>query len=312
MKQITPIHLLRTFEAAARHCSFTLAAEELHITQAAISKQIKTLEKELHSKLFNRNAHSVSLTQSGERYWRDCRAFLSNIDNITSQLFNQRSTDIIRIRANVSYGVDVLAEKIKWFTTHYPDATLELTHSVWNKKNQNDNADIEIDYRSIDSAEKYHYLLHHDQIFPLVSKRIRSNQVNALPTIHILGYYKEWNWWLNQLCSTPQLNNSLKQWAELKQLEIKRSKNIIRVDNSLIAYKLCAQGIGCALGRSSLVQSYIDSGRLKRIDQHSEFRSREGFHIYLTESGRSKHACREFVDHLKMQADSVQAKPDQH
>lgn len=312
MKQITPIHLLRTFEAAARHCSFTLAAEELHITQAAISKQIKSLEKELHSKLFNRSAHGVSLTQSGERYWRDCRAFLSNIDNITSQLFSEGSTDTIRIRANISYGVDILAEEVKWFRTHYPDVTLELTHSVWTKKNQYDNADIEIDYRIIDSEQNDHYLLHRDQIFPLISKRIRNNQINALPTIHILGYYKEWNWWLNELRSMPNLNNSLEQWAELKQHEIKRSKNIIRVDNSLIAYKLCAQGIGCALGRSSLAKTYIDSGQLKRINQHSEFQAREGFHIYLTESGHTKQACCQFVDYLKMRTKPEQAKPDQH
>ena len=308
MKQITPIHLLRTFETAARHCSFTRAAEELHITQAAVSKQIKSLEKELHSELFKRNAHGVSLTQTGERYWRDCRAFLSNIDNVTSQLFNERSTDIIRIRANISYGVEVLAEKIKWFTTHHPDVTLELTHSVWNKKNLNSNTDIEIDYRSIDTAQIDHCLLHRDQIFPLISNRIRNSQIDALPTIHILGYYQEWNWWLNQLHLMPGLNNRLKQWAELKQLEIKRSKNIIRVDNSLIAYKLCAQGIGCALGRSSLAQTHIDSGQLKRIDQHSEFQAREGFHLYLTESGRSKQACRQFVEYLKMLSSLPQVK----
>ena len=301
MKQITPIHLLRTFEAAARHCSFTLAAEELHITQAAISKQIKSLEKALHSKLFNRNAHGVSLTQSGERYWGDCRAFLSNIDTITSQLFIDRSTDTVRIRANISYSLDVLAENIKWFKTSYPEVTLELTHSVWKKGNQNDNVDIEIDYKRIDPDEKDHYLLHQDQIFPLVSKDIPGSEVNALPTIHILGYYKEWNWWLDQLCSMTSLDNNLKHWADLKQLEIKQNKNIIRVDNSLIAYKLCAQGIGIALGRSCLAQTHIDSGLLKRIDQQTEFQANEGFHVYLTESGRSKKACREFVDHLTRQ-----------
>ena len=298
MKQTTPIHLLRSFEAAARHTSFTLAADELHITQAAISKQIKALEKTLNSQLFKRNAHGVSLTQSGERYWRDISKSLNNIDTITTALFNQSNTQKIRIRANISYSVEVLAEKVGWFKLNYPNLNIELTHSVWNNENRHENADIEIDYRGIDPADKSHYLLQQDKIFPLISTNSDKYKINELPTIHILGYYKEWKWWLDQLICFPTQDNSLREWALVKTEEIKHNKNIIRVDNSLIAYKLCAQGIGCVLARSSLAKNHIDSGQLKRIDLHSEFSAAEGFHAHLTESGRSKQACTEFFDYL--------------
>lgn len=303
MKQVTPIHLLRSFEAAARHTSFTLAAEELHVTQAAISKQIKALEKELNCQLFNRNAHGVSLTQTGERYWHDTRVYLCKIDNITTQLFSRHNTRTIRIRSNISYSVDVLAEKIRWFKTHYPLYTIELTHSVWNSENQHENVDIEIDYRNINPDDKEHHLLQEDLMFPLVSAKTLKKQLDKLPTIHILGYYREWNWWLDMLTSMPGLNHPLNQWAMTKQQEIKLNRNIIRVDNSLIAYKLCAMGIGIALGRSSLAVSYINNGLLKRIDRHSEFTAREGFHLCITATGRTKQACTEFIEFLKTQSD---------
>lgn len=299
MKQAAPIHLLRSFEAAARHSSFTLAARELHITQAAVSKQIKSLEKDLNCQLFNRNAHGVNLTQTGERYWHDTRSFLNKIDNITTQLFSERKTGTIRIQSNISYSFFVLAEKINWFNCSYPDLSIELTHSVWSRESGHENADIEIDYRRIDSEDSKYHLLHDDLIFPLVSNEIRKNQMLSLPTIHILGYYKEWDWWLDQLLSVSSLSSFLKEWATCKQQEIKQGRNIIRVDNSLIAYKLCAQGIGCALGRSSLVQRQIDNRLLKRVENDSEIPAREGFHIFVTASGRSKQACREFVNYLK-------------
>ena len=298
MKQITPIHLLRTFEAAARHTSFTLAAQELNITQAAISKQIKSLEKELQSPLFTRNAHGVSLTQTGERYWHDIRELLAKIDTVTDQLFDERKSEKIKIRANISYGVEVLAEKIKWFKIHYPDLSIELTHSVWKQESQYDNFDIQIDYRSIDSTEKEYSLLHRDKIFPLVSGKLHKHEFDALPTIHILGYYKEWNGWLDQVFAMPSIHCRLKTWALIKQQEINQNKNIIRVDNSLIAYKLCTQGIGCTLGRSSLAQTYIETGLLKRIHKQGEYQAKEGFHVFLTDTGRAKQACCRFVEFL--------------
>lgn len=299
MKQATPIHLLRSFEAAARLTSFTLAAQELHITQAAVSKQIKALEKELNCSLFYRHAHGVSLTQLGERYWRDIHTLLGKFDTITTSLFHERNADIIRIRANISYSVDVLAEKFAWFQAHHPKLTIELTHSVWSGENRQDNVDIEIDYRSVDNADKTHHLLHRDMIFPVVSAAIHGDRIFQLPCIHILGYYNEWRWWLSRLSSLTDIHHTLSHWAISKRQEIRQNRNLIRVDNSLIAYKLCAQGSGCALGRSSLARPYIDAGLLKRIDEHTEFEATEGFHAQITESGKSKPACIEFIDYLR-------------
>ena len=300
MKQITPIHLLRSFEAAARHSSFTLAAEELHITQAAVSKQIKSLEKELNRKLFNRNAHGVNLTQAGERYWHDTRSLVNKLDNITTQLFTERNVDTLRIRVNISYSVELLAEKIKWFQTHHPEITLEITHSVWSKENQHSNADIEIDYRTIDPKNKEYRLLAQDQIFPVISNDLNTGNIKNLPTIHILGYYNEWDWWLQQATETQKnkISSSFTNWMIEKKIEIKQNKNILRVDNSLIAYKLTIQGAGIALARTSLAKPYLDNKLLKKIANNSSYTAREGFHVYLTDSGRDNKVCKEFADYL--------------
>ena len=68
MRQLPPLNALRAFEAAARHLSFTLAARELGVTQAAISQQVKALESWLNLRLFDRRHRGLQLTHEGARY----------------------------------------------------------------------------------------------------------------------------------------------------------------------------------------------------------------------------------------------------
>ena len=300
MKQTTPVHLLRSFEAAARHNSFTIAADELNITQAAISKQVKALEKELNCLLFNRNAHGVTLTHIGERYWQEIKASLNKIDKITTQLFAERDNSTITIRANISYSLDVLSHKLSWFKRHYPQLNIELIHNVWSKHGQQMGADIEIDYRSIEPRNKSFRLLHHDLMFPVIATTLTIEKINNLPLIKILGYYSEWDWWLENAAKLQdqQLPCKLKEWISNRQKDIRRNQSILRVDNSLSAYKLAMQGNGIALARSSLVENYLINKQLKRMAKKIEFQAVEGFHVRLSESGRTKKACVEFVEYL--------------
>jgi len=277
-----------------------MAAEELLITQAAISKQIKTLEKELNCQLFKRHAHGVSLTHSGERYWQELKAPLHKIDKITAQLFAERDNSTITIRANISYSLDVLSHKLKWFNKHYPQISIELLHNVWSKQGQQTDADIEIDYRSIDSKNKAFNLLHQDLMFPVIAPALTTQTINELPLIKILGYYSEWDWWLEQAAglSDQQLKPPLRDWINHRQKELKSQHNILRVDNSLSAYKLAIEGSGIALARSSLVKDYLANKKLKRLAHKIGFEAIEGFHVRLSESGQLKIACIEFVEYL--------------
>ena len=78
-RRLPPLNALKAFEAAARHLSFTKAAEELFVTQAAISHQIKTLEDFLGLKLFRRRNRSLLLTEEGQGYYQDIRSIFSSV-----------------------------------------------------------------------------------------------------------------------------------------------------------------------------------------------------------------------------------------
>ena len=82
-KRLPPLNALRVFDAAARHLSFTRAADELFVTQAAVSHQIKSLEDFLGLKLFRRRNRSLLLTEEGQSYFQDIKEIFSQLTEAT-------------------------------------------------------------------------------------------------------------------------------------------------------------------------------------------------------------------------------------
>ncbi len=85
-KRLPPLNALRVFDAAARHLSFTRAADELFVTQAAVSHQIKSLEDFLGLKLFRRRNRSLLLTEEGQSYFQDIKEIFSQLTEATRKL----------------------------------------------------------------------------------------------------------------------------------------------------------------------------------------------------------------------------------
>src|SRR5436190_426393 len=83
---VPPLDLLPAFEAAARHLSFTKAADELSLTQSAISRQIQALEKGLGTRLFERRTRSLLLTEAGQRFYQVAQDVLTQLDDAAQKL----------------------------------------------------------------------------------------------------------------------------------------------------------------------------------------------------------------------------------
>src|SRR5438128_10607820 len=91
-RSLPPLNALRSFEAAARHVSFTRAAEELCVTQGAVSHQVKALEVELGVKLFNRERQRLVITDTGREYLTVVRDALDRIAMGTERLVQRQSS----------------------------------------------------------------------------------------------------------------------------------------------------------------------------------------------------------------------------
>jgi len=119
---------LRAFEAAARHLSFTKAGEELHVTQAAISRQIKLLEQYLNASLFNRLTRQVELTPFGHTYLATISAALDMIEQASNEQLHKAPKLSISILP--STGALWLQQKMMEFSYIYPEIRLDVSSSL--------------------------------------------------------------------------------------------------------------------------------------------------------------------------------------
>ncbi|WP_158746293.1 transcriptional regulator GcvA [Acidisphaera sp. L21] len=117
---------LRTFEAAGRHMSFTRAALEMHITQSAVSRQIRGLEEMLGATLFNRTGQRVTLTDVGQGYLRDISSALERIQDSTLRLLTKHSGSMLTLATPPAFGMRWLIPRLPAFHKRHPEIMVSL------------------------------------------------------------------------------------------------------------------------------------------------------------------------------------------
>lgn len=122
------IAALRMFEATARHLSFTKAAEELHVTQAAVSHQLRALEDQLGTKLLWRSTRRLALTPAGQRLLPAVIGAFETLGRALGDI--GRGERLLAITTTPSFGVRWLAPRIGRFAADHPDIELSVRHST--------------------------------------------------------------------------------------------------------------------------------------------------------------------------------------
>ncbi|TGW07212.1 LysR family transcriptional regulator, partial [Mesorhizobium sp. M2D.F.Ca.ET.145.01.1.1] len=119
---------LRVFHAAAEAGSFTHAAETLHLSQSAISRQVSALEHDVGVPLFNRHARGLVLTEQGEMLFRTAHDVLMKLETIKSRLTEtkDRPSGVLRVTTTVGLGAGWLTERVQEFIELYPEISLQL------------------------------------------------------------------------------------------------------------------------------------------------------------------------------------------
>lgn len=127
MPKLPPLNAIRAFEAAARHVSFSKAAEELHVTRGAISRQVALLESWLGQPLFLRSSSQVILTNAGRNYLTEASAALTRLAFASEYLTDNRGVIIIRLNAPPTFTMRWLITRMSAFQRRHPDIELRMT-----------------------------------------------------------------------------------------------------------------------------------------------------------------------------------------
>ncbi|WP_454685389.1 LysR substrate-binding domain-containing protein [Ancylobacter moscoviensis] len=249
--RLPPLAWLRSFEAAARHSSFSSAAGELNLTPAAVSHQTRCLEHHLGQPLFERMPRGVRLTEIGKAYLPSVRRAFDELSISTAGIFGAGSGATVSIRTSVSFAALRLAPLLPAFRATYPDVHVRLSTAVWADAESMDGIDLEIRFGDgrWPEADAVSSLGAEASIL-LCSKMFRRGTDGTLRELARRGVI--------QILGCEDL------WADLIKLggETEAGREVAKVDNSLLGLELAAQGLGCVLVLRSLAEPYLASGRL--------------------------------------------------
>src|SRR6516162_7357876 len=129
-RRLPPLNALKAFEAAARHESFTQAAEELCVTQGAVSHQVKALEAAIGIKLFNREHQRLKITEAGREYLTVVRDALDRIALGTEQLVQRQNSGALTVSTSPDFAAKWLVHRIGRFAATYTDIDLKISATM--------------------------------------------------------------------------------------------------------------------------------------------------------------------------------------
>ena len=145
-RRLPPLNAVKAFEAAARHLSFTRAAEELFVTQAAVSHQIKALEDFLGLKLFRRKNRSLLLTEEGQSYFLDIKDIFIQLADATDRLLARSAIGSLTVSMSPSFAIQWLVPRLSKFSEKNPDIDVRIKAVDTEASSLTDDVDVAIYY----------------------------------------------------------------------------------------------------------------------------------------------------------------------
>jgi LysR family glycine cleavage system transcriptional activator len=251
-----PLNSLRAFEAAGRRQSFTLAADELHVTPGAVSRQIKALEEKLGMPLFARNNREVRLTPDSKEYLASLTEAFRRIDQSTSDLLDSRREKPLRIMCSMIVAARWLFPRLPQFLALHPNRHVSLTTALTSATSpiDTDVTDLVIRLGTGDwpSHIRSHLLLPSEQIVICSPKLLERG-----PPLRTVADLK----------SHTLLYSSLRphvwpRWFETAGIKSADLSNSIAFETSALAYEAAVEGMGVALGEIALISEDVRKGRL--------------------------------------------------
>ncbi|MEW6769714.1 MAG: transcriptional regulator GcvA [Pseudomonadota bacterium] len=245
---------LRAFEAAARHLSFTLAAQELNVTQTAISHQIRRLEEELGLKLFERKSRSLVLTPKASEYLPGIRAAFQDLRFATDRLLRKDDDKVLTLSMITSLATKWLLPRLPAFQQMHPDIDVRITTSTALVDFRSGDVDAAIRYGRGQWAGLRAEWLMADELFPVCSPALlqgpnalkKPEDLARFTLLHTSGYVEDWRVWLT---------------AAGLPTDIAKNPGLT-FDLSLMTVQAAVDGIGIAIGHTAFVQDDIAKGRL--------------------------------------------------
>jgi LysR family glycine cleavage system transcriptional activator len=213
-RRLPPLNALRAFEAAARHQSFTRAAQELCVTQGAVSHQVKALEAELGIKLFNRERQRLVITDAGREYMSVVRDAFDRVAAGTERLLQRQSAGVLTVSTSPDFAAKWLVHRLGRFAELHPEIDLRVSATLHHVDFAREDVDLAVrhgdgNWPGLEAAR-----LCTEELFAVCSPKLLAKRVRLkkpedllkLPLLH-LDDRKVWVRWLEAAgVASPELS----------------------------------------------------------------------------------------------------------
>ena len=252
-RRLPPLNAMRVFEAASRHQSFTQAAEELCITQGAVSRHVTALEEWLGVRLFVRNRRGIDLTPKGVVYSRIVRASLDQLEYGTRQLQQEPSEKTLRLKIPPTFAIRWLVPRLAQFHALNRNLDVQITTSHEAADFTHEDVDACIHSDTAPPPNAHWHRLFGEVIQPVCSPRLlergprlgRPQDLAKHVLVSSLHRPADWPTWLAAAGITDIDGN-----------------NGIRLENSALAYQAAIDGVGVVIAQQIFVDEELRAGRL--------------------------------------------------
>ena len=283
--RLPPLDLIRSFEAAARHLSFTRAAAELFVTQSAVSRSIKTLEEHFGTALFHRRHRALLLTEHGQLLQRTAAEVLELLRDASRRIRQERKTRMVTVTSTVSFASMWLVPRLPEFREQHADIEVRIAAANEMSDLKREGIDVAIRYCPPREVAEGTLKLFGEHVFPVCSPALlRRGAAHPLKRPedlrHQVVLHLE-----DPRALAPWLQWSV--WREVMKLKDITPAGVLRFSHYDQMIQAAIDGQGVALGRSPLVRRMIKEGRLAAPFKDKSVSSRAYF--VLAAEGSAAH-----------------------
>jgi LysR family glycine cleavage system transcriptional activator len=296
-RRLPPLNALRAFEAAARLGSFSAAAQELRVTDSAVSQQVRTLERYLGTRLFKRLPRGLLLTELGGTYLPVLTSGFDRLSEATLRLRSAGVGGLLTVAALPAFASGWLLPRLSRFRDRYPRIDLLLKTSRALADFRREDVDLAIRFGAGASNDTKSILLLSEEVFPVASPALVSPplvpmqvaDLRTLPLLHDVDAHPDQPW-LNWL-----------KWFERAGIETPSTLRGLQFTDSIVLLGAAVAGLGVALGRGPNIEGLLARGQLIRLTQES-WTASWSYRLVAPPANFSRPNVRAFVDWILEEA----------
>lgn len=296
MNRLPSLNALRAFEVAGRHLSFTRAARELNVTQAAVSHQIKALEAQLGVRLFRRAARGLLLTDTGQAYLADVREAFRRLIQATERLRVRDVAGVLTVSVLPSLASRWLIHRLGSFQERHPEIDVRVSADDRSVQFDREDVDVAIRYgRGVyPGAEADLFLT--EELFPVCSPRLMEGP-HPLRRPADLAHH---------MLLHDDLPTNWAMWLKVAgATNVDPTRGPAFTDSGMVL-QAAIDGMGVALGRSALAGDDLAAGRLIRPFDIT-LPAENAYYLVYPEPTANRPKIKAFRDWILAEAEQVQA-----